>query len=193
MSSRRNVRELFNPDAFRAKRSEETVSIRKQKREEGFMKRRLVMAGSGADAPAAVGVSVSPLLAPQPDTALPPQLLAAETLDSTAVDPAASTTATTVTVAAPAAVSGGVSFAQLAADLVSPSPETQVAAVSTVRRILSTGLHFPAPLFFSPFPSCSVCLVGGHTHTHTHTHAQNGHHQSMRSLLRAACPRLLRS
>ena len=149
MSSRRNVREQFNPAAFRAKRCEETVSIRKQKREEGFLKRRLVMTGTGAGAPAAVGVSVSPMLAPQPDTALPPHILGAETLDSPVLDPApgAGTTTATATAAAiaPAPVSGGVSFAQLAADLVSPSPDTQVAAVSTVRRILSTGLHTPTP------------------------------------------------
>ena len=145
MSGRRNVRELFNPDAFRAKRSEETVSIRKQKREEGFLKRRLVMASSGTGVPAAVGVSVSPLLAPQPDTALPPQILGADTLDSTAVDPGqAASTAALV----PAPVSGGVSFTQLAADLVSSSPETQVAAVSTVRRILSTGLQAPSLSLF---------------------------------------------
>lgn len=142
MSSRRNVRELFNPDTFRAKRTEETVSIRKQKREEGFMKRRLVMTSSGAGAPAAVGVAVSPMLGPQPDTALPPPQM----LEPSALDPA---TAPTPAAASPAPpTSGGVSFTQLAADLVSTSPETQIAAVSTVRRILSTGLflHF----FFPP-------------------------------------------
>ena len=150
MSSRRNVRELFNPDTFRAKRTEETVSIRKQKREEGFMKRRLVMTSSGAGAPAAVGVAVSPMLGPQPDTALPPPQM----LEPSALDPA---TAPTPAAASPAPpTSGGVSFTQLAADLVSTSPETQIAAVSTVRRILSTGLFLH---FFFSLPRFHTLLV----------------------------------
>lgn len=173
MSSRRNVRELFNPDTFRAKRTEETVSIRKQKREEGFMKRRLVMTSSGAGAPAAVGVAVSPMLGPQPDTALPPPQM----LEPSALDPA---TAPTPAAASPAPpTSGGVSFTQLAADLVSTSPETQIAAVSTVRRILSTGLflHFFFPPFhvftLSWFISLCFCLFFC-----VHT-MQRGHHRLM--------------
>ena len=64
MSSRRNVRELFNPDTFRAKRTEETVSIRKQKREEQLLKRRHLACMSPAQAsPVTGGNNTDPLTA----------------------------------------------------------------------------------------------------------------------------------
>ena len=137
---RKNVRETFNVGTFLSKRSDDTVSIRKQKREEGFLKRRSVMPSADATHGVAVAVAVtqSPQLSPQPDTALPPSIhqsdMGSESMMEQSV---AASPANTLSIPASAHIS---QIPQLSADIRSPIESVRLAAVNAIRRLLSQGL-----------------------------------------------------
>ena len=129
-SSRRGVRSIFDPESFRKKREDDTISIRKQKREEQNLKRRMLMASSGAAGDATT-----------------PAQMASQPLAAPVVTPGATpgAAATTQPVLAKMPVPGSDRFtnpAELLQALQSPDVTLHLQAATHIRRILSIGLLF---------------------------------------------------
>lgn len=126
--SRRGVRSVFDAESFRKKREDDTISIRKQKREEQNLKRRMLMTASGVPAESPAQMAGQPLAAP-------------------VVTPGATpgAPATTTPVLAKMPVPGSDRFtnpAELLQALQSPDPTNHLQAATHIRRILSIGLLF---------------------------------------------------
>ena len=140
-ADKRNVRETFNIGSFLEKRGAETVSIRKQKREEGFMKRRSVMQSDDDNHGVAVAITQSPQLSPQPDTAMPPCIAPSDmtdtTLSPTDLGPA-STPPDTSPLTTPKTTIAQIT--ELCCNLRSPTESVRISAVCRLRRMLSSGL-----------------------------------------------------
>lgn len=144
-SSRRGVRSIFDPESFRKKREDDTISIRKQKREEQNLKRRMLMASSGAAGDATT-----------------PAQMASQPLAAPVVTPGATpgAAATTQPVLAKMPVPGSDRFtnpAELLQALQSPDVTLHLQAATHIRRILSIGLLLL--LFFSHKNTFVVVVV----------------------------------
>jgi len=137
----RNVRETFNVGSFLDKRGAESVTIRKQRREEGFMKRRSVMQSDDDTHGVPVAVTQSPQLSPQPDSALPPSLAPSDMTDST-MSPTDMAPASTPPDVSPLTTPKTTiaQITELCGNLRSPVESVVISAVCQLRRMLSSGL-----------------------------------------------------
>jgi len=118
MSDRRDVRKVLDHDRFRKKREDDTISIRKQKREEINLKRRMI--------------------APLNDTPVVMNMM--DATQQPAANPTATVPASNIAVLAKMPVDGSDVFsnpAQLVEAFKSPNPLDHLKAAHHIRRLLS--------------------------------------------------------